>query len=271
MIVTHNDRVVVNNPLIEEGGRYSIDFGDLELKMSCPRNKLLVLCNPHNPISKVWGRSDLKRIADLANRYGVKVFSDEIFAEITFDGHEAIPYCAVPGADRNGMVCTSLGKAFNLTGVNHANVMIPDEALREQYAKQRKADHFGSIDPFFYAALRAAYSPSGLDWLAQMKSYVYDNYLLIRRFFEEHLPMLGISPLEGSFAIWIDFRAMGMDDDTLRHFLEHDALLYLDPGTQYGPAGSGFCRMNIASPRAYINKSLDKLLEAWRERERRIG
>ncbi len=265
-IAIRNDRVIANNPLIEAEGRYSMDFADLERKMKEPRNKLFVLCNPHNPIGKVWGRGDLEQISRLADRYGVIVFSDEIFGEITFDGHEAVPYCTVPGAERHGIVCTSLGKSFNLTGVNHGNVVIPDVTLREAFDKRRKADHFGSIDPFFYAGLTAAYSPDGLDWLTHMKSYVYENYTLIREFFKDHFPELRVSPLEGTFTAWIDFRGLGLDEGSLKRFLRQDALLYLDEGTQYGDAGSGFWRMNIASPRACIQKSLDKLLEAWQER-----
>lgn len=271
MIIRSTGRVTVNNPLVETNGYYSMDFADLERRMSDPRNKLLALCNPHNPVGKVWDIRDLTRLAELANRYNVIVFSDEIFAEVTFDGHEVIPYCAVPGGEHHGIVCTSLGKAFNLTGVNHANALIPDTALRERFAQQRKADHFGSIDPFFYAALRAAYSPDGLDWLTQMKAYVYDNYALIREYLNTHLPMLTVSPLEGCFTIWIDFRVLGLDDGSLEQFLEREALFYLDPGTQYGAAGSGFCRMNIASPRSCIRKGLDGLLEAWRAREGRKG
>jgi len=270
MIVGRNGRVVVNNPLIERDGYYTMDFEDLDRKMADPRNKLFVLCNPHNPIGRVWDRGDLSRIAELANRHGVKVFSDEIFAEVTFDGHEAVPYSSIPGAECHGVVCTSLGKAFNFTGVNHANVIILNESLRDRYNTRRKADHFGSIDPFFYASLRAAYSQDGLDWLSSMKDYVYQNYTLIRDYFKDRLPILRVSPLEGTFTIWIDFRGLGMDDESLKRFLEEEALLYVDAGNQYGEAGKGFCRMNIASPRAYITKSLDKFWAACQERERRM-
>lgn len=221
----------------------------------------MVLCNPHNPLGKVFPREDLRRIASLAEAHGVTVFSDEIFGEISFDGHEVVPYLRV-GPD-HGILCTSLGKVFNLTGVNHANVVIRSPALRERFLAQRHQDHFGSIDPFFYTALLAGYSPEGLAWVNAMKAYVWGNYQWIRGFLLDHMPRIGLCPLEGGFIVWIDFRNLGLGAKGLRAFLENKALMFLDQGGDYGPQGEGFCRMNIASPRSCIERSLESLRAAY--------
>jgi cystathionine beta-lyase len=130
---TRLGRKTVESALILRRGRHTIDFEDLESKMADRGNKLFVLCNPNNPTGTVWNRDELKRISGLADRYGVVVFSDEIFAEIVFDGNETVPYVHAAGDGSAGITCTSLGKSFGLTGVNHANVVIPDPALRERF------------------------------------------------------------------------------------------------------------------------------------------
>jgi cystathionine beta-lyase len=262
--IRDNGRIVISDPLIEKDGVYTIDFTHLETLMSEPKNKLLVLCNPHNPTGKVFAPEDLLHIASLANRYGVVVFSDEIFAEITFNGHTALAYVEVDPVF--GITSTSLGKAFNLTGVNHANLIIKDHTLRRRYLEQRKRDHFGSIDPFFYNALIAGYSKAGFDWLQSMKQHVIKNYLRICSFFKERLPMITASPLEGSFVVWVDLRNLGLSDEALRSFLLNEALIVADFGTDYGPGGSGFVRLNIATTSERIEAFLAHLETACKER-----
>ncbi len=259
--IVSNNRIVVNTPLKEKGTFYSIDFKLLDEKMSQPQNKLLVLCNPHNPMGKIFCKEDLLKIKDLSHKHDVFVFSDEIFGEISFGEHKAIPYTEVD--PENGIICTSLGKVFNFTGVNHANVIIKNKKIREAFDKQRIADHFGSIDPFFYSALIAGYSPEGLRWVNEMKSYIWDNYILVKNYFQKHFANLDISPLEGGFTIWMDFRALELCDEDLKLFLEREALMFIDQGSEYGQLGSGFCRMNIASPRIYIEKCLNSLKKAY--------
>ncbi|HPJ01557.1 MAG TPA: aminotransferase class I/II-fold pyridoxal phosphate-dependent enzyme [Candidatus Limiplasma sp.] len=262
--VRENGRAVVSVPLTEVNNVYSLDLQALEAQMAQPRNKLLLLCNPHNPIGKVFTRQELESIRDLAVAYDVVVFSDEIFAEVAFDGHTVTPFVDI--APQNAITCTSLGKTFNLTGVNHANVIIRSDSLRSAFLKQRNTDHFGSIDPFFYCSVLAGYSPEGLTWAKAMKAYVWNNYTQMQTFFAQNLPRLHISPLEGGFVIWIDFRALGLDDEALAAFLEQDAQMYLDRGSDYGPQGRGYCRMNIASPNQYIQSCLGTLHKAYCKR-----
>jgi cystathionine beta-lyase len=260
-----NERVTLRNALLNEQGHYRMDLADLERLMAQERTRLLVLCNPHNPIARVWARSELEQVAAMARRYGVLVFSDEIFGEVAFPGFEVSPYSTIDGAAQNCIVSTSLGKAFNFTGFSHANMIIPDEGLRKAFRHQRDVDHYGSIDPFVYAAVSAAYR-EGDEWLEAMVAYVHQNAQLIQSFFQKHLPQVLVSEPQGTFVVWIDWRSLGLDEAGLDDFLVKEAFFHLDQGSEYGPEGAGFTRMNIASPRMEIQKSLERLLRAAQTR-----
>jgi len=256
--IQNNGRRVVSNPMTETNGTYTIDFQGLEKQMADPDNKMMILCNPHNPTGKVFARQDLERIAKLAAAYDVLIFSDEIFAETCYGTHEAGLYAALD--PKHGITCTSLGKAFNFTGVNQANVIIRDEGLREAYIRQRNIDHFGSIEPFFYAAVMAGYSREGLDWIEAAKKHIYRQYETIRKRLEEKMPMLSISPLEGGYIAWMDFRALRLSDEELAGMLS-EAGIVADPGIEYNPGGSGFMRLNIATTSAWTEAFLSRLYQ----------
>lgn len=262
--IKRNDRNVVSNPLIEKNGRYTTDFADLEEKMADPANKLFVLCNPHNPTGKVFDEGELKQIAALARQHGVIVFADEIFAEITFGGHVAHPYKDIGGD--HAVVSTSLGKVFSCTGVSQANVFIQNKTLREVYLAQRGQDHFGSIDPFFYTSVLAGYTDEGYAWVQAMKEHTWGNYRLIQDFLAENLPYITVSPLQGCYVIWVDFRRLGLTDGQLQAFLEEEAHIIGDPGEEYLAGGSGFYRFCIATPRARIQAFLSQLQRACEQR-----
>ena len=234
--------------------------------MANPNNRLMILCNPHNPIGQVWRPEDLAKVARLARQYQVTVFSDEIFAETVYNGHWTQPYSEAPDAWEHAIVSTSLGKAFSLTGVNFANLIIPNRGLREAFIAQRNADHYGSIEPLAHAAMMAAYTDEGARWVRAMNDYVLDNIRLVRGFFNQHLPQVSAFESEGAFILWIDWRGLGLPQDELHVFLEEQALFLTDRGEEYGPGGEGFTRMNMASPRAEVKKVLDRLLRAAKQR-----
>ncbi|MBQ9534429.1 MAG: aminotransferase class I/II-fold pyridoxal phosphate-dependent enzyme [Clostridia bacterium] len=259
-------RRTVYNRLTEKDGVYSMDFEDLEHCMADEHNRLFVLCNPQNPTGNVWDEDTLLRVVELSNKYGVYVISDEIFGEVTFR-HRCPMYAVLPGAAKYGISETSLGKTFNFTGENLANLIIPDGELRERFIAQRNADHFGSIDPVLHAAVQGAYCPEGAAWKDAQLEHINGNAEYILAFFREHLPQVRISPFEGSFVLWIDWRALGLDEPELMRFLKGEALFELDEGTHYdSERGSGFTRMNISCPRRELEKSLALLLEAAKKR-----
>ena len=240
-------------PLIEKNGIYTIDFELLERLMAKDECRLLVLCNPHNPVGRVWSRDELTGIARLSARYRVPVFSDEIFAEITFDGHETIPYISIEEGREWAMTATSLGKTFNFTGVNQANVFIPDERLREAFVRQRTADHFGSIDPLFHAAIGGAYCEEGAAWVKALLEHLDKNRTKLMSAFGPSGACDGrISPVEGSFVAWIRWqlpkdRSGCLEGEALAEFLRREALLDLEPGLEYGSDCGFYTRMNFAT------------------------
>lgn len=241
--------------------RYHMDFDTIEQAMRQKENKLFILCNPHNPIGQIWKKEELEQLAALAEACHVVVFSDEIFAETVYGGHETPCYLDIPGARSHCIVSTSLGKAFHFTGVNHANMLIPDEGIREAFIRQRNADHYGSIDPFAYESLLAAYSEEGRDWLHAMNRYVEENIRKIKAFFREVLPKAQVYGGEGGYILWIDFRPYFASEEEMVEFLYHKAYFHVDPGSSYG--AERFARMCVASPWHAIEKALGDLKRAF--------
>ncbi len=260
--VVRNSRKVISNPLIENNGVYFLDFADLEEKMAMPENKMLILVNPHNPTGKIFTESDLKKIAEMAVKYNVVVYSDEIFAETT-QGDRVVPYTEIDSA--MGISSTSLGKTFNLTGVNQANLVIPSDELREKYSKQKDIDHFGSIDPFFYTILKAAYTQHGREWVQQMNAHTKEMYSLLTEALKE-MPLITASPLEATFVAWLDCRRLGLTDKEIEHFFTEEALVWADWGEEYGPGGNGFVRMNIGTTTERMTTALENLKKAYKEK-----
>lgn len=253
-------RGTVKIPLSNENGRYSMDFDALERAFAIPLNKLLVLCNPNNPTGTVFTQKELKGIADLSKRYGVLVFSDEIFAEVVF-GERCAAYTEAAGETGLALTCTSMGKVFSLTGVNHANVIIQNAALRERYIAQRNADHYGSIDPMVFAGLVSAYSEEGRQWLEAMKTYVWENYRLLDDFMKKYLPKAVVTRPQGTYVVWVDYSGLGYSGKELETLLVEKGLFAGDPGEEYY-GGECCVRYSIAVPRQELVKSLSKLKEA---------
>lgn len=260
-VITLNKRVIVENKLHYDQGQYQMDFARLEQCFSLESTKIMILCNPHNPIGKVWDRETLTTLAILARKYGVLVISDEIFAEIVFENHYTVPYVTIEEAREHAMVTTSLGKTFNFTGFSHANVIIPSEEIRLRLKRQKEIDHYGSMNPFVRQAVVAAYT-QGHRWLEEMIAYVYVNVRLLCAFFNKYMPQVTVSEPQGTFLVWIDWNGLGMDEDALNVFLVQEAALDLDRGSRFGAGGTGFSRMNLATPRAQLESSLARLLAA---------
>jgi cysteine-S-conjugate beta-lyase len=259
-----NERKKVVNKLKFDGDRYIIDFVNLEEFMAVPENKILVFCNPHNPVGRVWNLEELKKIAYLAAKYNVLIFSDEIFAEVIFPGNEMRTFLQVTDCKYlKCIISTSLGKSFSLTGVNHANMIIADPEVREAFIKERNIEHFGSMDPMLYAAIFGAYSSEGADWLKEMVQYVWDNYRFADSFFKKSIPQMTIIKPEGTYVLWVNCCKFGMDEEELNRFFIEKAHFGVDFGTQYG-GDPGFFRMDISIPRKELEKTLCSLADAVR-------
>lgn len=239
---------------------YSLDFDLLESRMADPRCGLLVLCNPNNPTGLTLRGQELRRIDALSRKYRVPVFSDEIFAEITLDGTAVTPYCKAAAEDSLSLTCTSLGKCMSLTGVNHANVIIPNPEVRERYVHQKYADHYGSIDPMLYAGLMRAYTPEGKDWLEALLEVIRENFRNFTSGVEAALPGAKVIRADGTYVAWVDYTDTGLSRKALAERLDR-GLFFGDPGSEYF-ADDMFYRYSIAVPPSMLRKSMDYLYQA---------
>lgn len=258
-------RKTVFSPMVEENGVPVINLADLEKKMRHPENKLLLLCNPNNPTGQIVPGETLRHIIHLAEKYRIGVLCDEIFADVVFNGKK-VPVMAALGDDKSPVISVvSMGKTFSFTGVNHANVIIKNPALREQYMEQRNADHFGSIDPMVYAALCGGYTPAGKEWLEEMLAVVQANNKRITSFFAEYMPKVKVLEPEATYVLWVDFSGLGLQEDELFDFFEKEAFLSCDRGGEYygKPCMARLC---TAVPPQDLEKSLKALLSAARKK-----
>lgn len=253
-------------PLIETENGFRLDKAGLEEAFAKEENKLLVICNPNNPTGSILNEEELSFIAELSRKHGVAVFSDEIFAEIVFGENRVTPYSEIAGSDGLAITCTSMGKVFSLTGVNHANVIISNPDIRDRYLAQRNADHFGSVDPMVYAGMLEAYSPEGRDWVLELNRYLWDNYLVFDRFLKEQLPKAKLIAPNGTFVLWVDYSAYGDRWNELNGLMREKGMLAGDEGEEY--YGKPSCvRYSIAVPREELEKTLVRAAEALKDFE----
>lgn len=237
---------------------YEIDFDDLETKASDPANRLLLLCNPHNPAGRVWSRDNLARIADICRRNGVVIVSDEIHCELTMPGFDFVSMATVTD---DAIICSSPSKAFNTAGLQIANIIANDPAKRALIDKAVNINEVCDVNPFGVAGLIAAYN-GGEPWLNALVAYLHDNYLLTCDFFARELPELPLARLEATYLVWIDIRACHCDGDTIEKLLaDHDGIL-VNSGAMYGDRN--YIRLNIATRRAMLSEGLHRLAHGLR-------
>ena len=258
-VIRDNGREVVSNSLsLGEDGRYHIDFEDFEKKITEYRIKLFFLCNPHNPVGRVWTKEELERLGDLCVKHQVIVVSDEIHQDFVFQGkHQVFANLKKEYADIT-VTCTAPSKTFNLAGLSMSNIFIPNEALRKQFLKQMDRAGVSQLNVMGLVACEAAYR-AGEEWYQGMMRYVADNIAFVKRYVEENLPGVRMAEHEGTYLVWLDFRGLGLSEAALEHKIIHEAKLWLDGGTMFGKEGSGFQRVNVACPRKLLETALERI------------
>lgn len=262
MVVKSNRRRIIKNALKLVDGQYKFDFVDLEKKAANPNNKILILCNPHNPIGRVWTKAELTQVADICHRHGIFVISDEIHGDFAFPPYSYTPYLTVSeSAAQNAAACISPAKTFNIPGIVDALTIIPNQAHREQFHDFAHRYQINKNNVFSMAATEAAYR-DGAAWLDGLLVYLQGNIDLIDTFLQENKLGVSLVPVEGTFLAWVDFRELKMDAKVLEKFLAQDAGLALSPGYWFGREGAGFARMTIACPRTTVQRALDQLAKA---------
>ena len=255
------------NRLRYENGVYSIDFEDLERRAADSEAKVLLLCNPHNPSGRVWTRAELERMADIAMRNGLFVISDEIHCELTYEGHDYTPFASL-GEDiaRRCAVCVSPSKAFNIAGLQIANIIAADSEVRRKIDRAINDNEVCDVNPFGVIATIEAYT-NGEEWLDALRKYLWGNYVVLRDFFHRELPSYPVTDLEGTYLAWIDCSAAEIGADKLERLLEKDAKVRLNAGTMYGDGGEDFLRINLACPRELIEKALPRIARVLKNQE----
>ncbi len=254
--IRNNECQLAANPMIYDGGRYTIDFDELEKLASDPLAKVMILCNPHNPGGRVWTKEEIARVADICLRHNVYIISDEIHCELVYTDSGYTPYGTLPEPYRsNASVCISPTKAFNIAGLQIANIITPDPAIRSRIDRAININEVCDVNPFGVAATIAAYT-HGKEWLDCLISYLHDNFSILRNFFHNELPSLKVMELESTYLAWIDIRATGLSSDEITRLLLEKEHLMINSGTMYGGDGEGFIRINIACPRSVLQDAL---------------
>ena len=264
--VTSSGCQIVNNQLKLINGRYEMDYEDLEHQFHARigmlpvpnRIKAIMLCNPHNPVGRLWSKEELTKLGDIAIKHGVVVISDEIHCELLFKDHQHTPFASISEEfEQNSIVCMSPSKTFNLAGLEVSSIIIPNKKLRHLFINTRTGI-LPEPNLFGYTALEAAYR-FGDEWLDQLLDYLQGNLDFLLKYFANRIPKIKVIKPQGTYLIWLDCRDLGMDDMTLRNFMRDKAKVGFDDGFLFGSGGSGFQRMNIACPRPILEEALIRI------------
>ena len=250
-VIEDNNRRVIVNQLSYNGGKYEIDFDDLDEKLS--KSKLMILCNPHNPIGKIWSRTDLDYILELCEKHNVVLISDEIHCDLTDPNISYNPF----KSGNNVITCLSPSKSFNIAGFQSSIVHTVNEELYKKIKLQLHIDNSDSCNVFAVNAVVAAYNESS-GWLEELKSVLYRNKLIVRDFLLNELPSLKLVESEATYLLWIDCSSLGIPSKSLSDFLRENQGLFLSPGIDFGQNGDDFLRMNIACPESMLIDALDR-------------
>jgi cystathionine beta-lyase len=260
--IEKNDRIVARNRLLYKDGYYTMDFADLEKKAQDPAVTMAVLCNPHNPVGRVWRPDELRQFAEICLKNDVLVVADELHSDLILRGHRFTALATLsPEYEQKVITCMAPSKTFNLAGLKTSAIIIPDEEKRQQFATQLERNSIYGVNPFGVTALEAAYN-EGEPWLEQLLDYVTDNFHFMARYIAEHIPQIKVVPLEGTYLAWLDCRGLGLDTVELQHLMVHGARVSFDEGCIFGPEGNGFERINIACPRHILAEALHRICMA---------
>ena len=259
--IRNNGCVLAENPLRMENHRYLIDWDDFEKNCADPAVKVFLLCNPHNPAGRVWTREELEKMGSICLKHGVFVISDEIHCEFTMPGHTYTPFASLSeDFAMNSAVCLSPSKAFNIAGLQIANIIVKDADIRKKVDKAININEVCDVNPFGVIALQAAYTPEGEVWLNELCQYIDGNYQLAKKMLEEALPHCPVTTLEGTYLLWLNIASTGktsqqVADDLMQH------KVYVNSGTMYGEtAGEGYIRINLATRRSLVEEGIRRII-----------
>lgn len=263
--VKDNGRTLIENNLVkDENGYYTVDFEDLEKKLSCEDVTLFILCNPHNPVGRVWKKDELEKMGELCRKYNVRILADEIWRDLIMPGHKHIPMASLSKEIEDITITLfSPTKSFNLAGLQASFATFPRAEERKEFD-----DILGKMDvkrnnPFSLVAFEAAYEKCE-NWLEQLIEHIDGNMQYVIEFINEKLPMIKTSKPEGTYLMWLDFNGVGIPQDKIQDFLINEAKVAMNDGATFGENGKGFFRMNVACPRYMVEEAMEKIEKAIR-------
>lgn len=267
-VIESNGRKVVRNPLIYgEDNRYHMDFDDFEDQIIKENVKMFILCNPHNPVGRVWTEEELVRIGDICLKHHVIVVSDEIHADFVFKGRHHVFSSLKKEYEEISVICTAPSKTFNIAGLQVSNIFIPNPVLRDTFKMKIKETGYGELNAMGLIACETAYR-DGDEWYEAMHEYVRENVRFAKEYVEKNIPEVTMAQHEGTYLIWLDFRKLALTEKELEEMVIHRAKLWLDGGEMFGEEGRGFQRINVACPRKTLEKALEQLKRAVLEVQR---
>ena len=248
-VIEENNRKVLENQLIYENGKYRIDFDDLDEKLS--ESKLMILCNPQNPVGKIWSKGDLAKIGELCRKHDVILISDEIHCDLTDPGLKYNPF----ESSDNVITCLSPSKSFNIAGFQSSIVHTKNGELLNKIKNQMHIDNSDSCNVFATTAVIAAYDESE-EWLEELKEVLYENKHIVRNYLADELPIIKLVECDATYLLWLDCSDLNVSSNVLSEFLRQNQGLFMSPGCQFGENGDDFLRMNIACPQELLMEGL---------------
>ena len=266
--ILEHGRELLKNPLKQDKNqKYVFDIDDLKLKIN-KKTKLLLLCSPHNPVGRVWKRDELEEILKICLEHKIIVFSDEIHSDLVYKPNKHIPFASL-SKEASDITITALGvgKTFNMAGFAMSSVAITNSFLRERFLKSYNRIHFAQGSVLSHVAFESAYL-NGKEWLLDLKKHLWNNYLMLKEFFDAYPDKIKLIPLEATYLAWLDCRGMGLSNHALRKFFVNEAKLGLNAGLSFGREGSGFMRLNFALSSAKMLQVIKRLELALRNRKK---
>lgn len=258
-----NKRKLVNNQLVYENGKYSIDFDDFEKKIVDENVKLFILCSPHNPVGRVWTEEELRKMGEICLKHNVIIVSDEIHCDFTYEGHKHTVFPSLGEEFENNVVfCTAPSKTFNIAGLHVSNIFIPNPEIRKKFKSELESFGFSQPNVLGLTACQSVYS-KGEEWYTNLKEYIAGNLDFAREYLAKNMPKIQLVEPDGTYLIWLDCEKLGLSVEELESFVEDKAKLWVDFGKIFGKESGQFIRLNIACPRKTLRQALEQLRAAY--------
>ncbi len=260
--VVDNNRKIVESDLVFNGVKYEIDFSDFENKIIENDVKLFILCNPHNPVGRVWTLNELEKLNEICQKHNVFIISDEIHQDFVYEDnkfHTMLNIC-----DKNFVVVSSASKSFNIPGLQLGYTIFDDRSLKQKFKKELDKIGYSQVSVLGLVASCSAYN-NGEEWLSEVKDYIWGNILFVIDFFKKNMPKVKVLRPEGTYLVWLDFNDVTKDYKKISDIILNKALVWLDDGYIFGKSGEGFERINVATRRDYLKQALERIVEAFNQ------